>query len=188
MLLIWLALLLTVPFDLAALSADTTPSSPYVDPPSQRRLFKSSTSNLARQVILLSIPLLYRPGKEGAHAAFVLARVYSREDAADGLAGFLDWAECELQEGDREGEANLVASIFEFLAILPTLIKPERLDVLHAFTNDTLLPLLQGSRTASTSGLIRKLAFKATGRCWIAKVGASRSESSAQFCAPAGHR
>lgn len=176
-LLLWLALLLTVPFDLSALSADTTPSSPYVDAPSQRRLFASPTSNLARQVVLLSVPLLYRPGKEGAHAAFVLARLYSREDAAGGLAGFLDWAGCELQEGDREGEANLIASIFEFLAKLPTLIKPERLDVLHAFTAETLLPHLQGSRTASTSGLIRKLAFKATGRWWIAKIGASHSKS-----------
>lgn len=183
-LLLWLALLLTVPFDLAALSADATPSSPYVDAPSQRRLFAFPTSNLARQVVLLSIPLLYRPGKEGAHAAFVLARLYSREDAAGGLAGFLDWASCELQEGDREGEANLIASIFEFLAILPTLIKPERLDVLHAFTSDTLLPHLRGSRTASTSGLIRKLAFKATGRCWIAKIGASHGDFSLDLVDP----
>lgn len=175
-LLLWLSLLLTVPFNLEALSSAATPSSPYVDTPSRQLLFSSSSSHLAQQVVLLAVPLLYRPGKEGAYAALALARLYSREDAAAGLQGFLDWAGKELQEGEREGEANLVASIFEFLAILPTLIKPERLDTLRDFTEGTLLPHLRGTVTASTSGLIRKLAFKATGRYWMARLRASASE------------
>jgi hypothetical protein len=103
--------------------------------------------------------------------------LYSREDAAPGLPGFLDWAEQELKEGDREGEANLVASIFEFLAVLPTLIRPERLDLLGDFTDDVLLPHLRGSRTAASSGLIRKLAIKAKGRWWVARISASQGES-----------
>lgn len=172
-LLLWLALLLTVPFDLAALSDTRESSSPYIDLPAQRFLFAAPTSGLARQVILLTIPLLYRPGKEGAHAAFVLARLYSREDAADGLAGFFAWAEAELKEGEREGEANLVASIFQLLTILPTLMKAERLDALRAFRDEVLLSHLHGSRTAAASGLIRKLAFKATGRWWLAKLKAA---------------
>lgn len=171
-LLLWLALLLTVPFDLAALSSDATPSSPYVDARAQDRLFASPAPSLTRQTVLLAIPLLYRPGKEGAYAAFVLARLYSREDAASGLAGFLDWAGEEIREGEREGEANLIASLLEFLAIIPTLIKPERLGALENFTDDHLLPHLRGSRTAATSGLIRKLASKAKGRWWAAKLRA----------------
>lgn len=176
-LLLWLALLLTVPFDLAALSNTEQASSPFVDLPAQQRLFVLPTSGLVRQTILLSIPLLYRPGKEGTHAAFVLARLYSREDAAGGLAGFFDWASVELRDGDREGEANFIASVFEFLGILPTLIKVQRLDTLQRFSEEDLLPHLQGSRTAAASGLIRKLAFKATGRWWLAKLRATSSAS-----------
>jgi hypothetical protein len=170
-LLLWLALLLTVPFNLSALSSDSPTVSLSIDATAQKRLFAQPPAGLTRQVILLAIPLLYRPGKEGAYAAYVLARLFSREDAASGLPGFLDWAGAEIQEGEREGEANFIASLFEFLAVLPTLIKAERLDVLADFTDDTLLPHLRGSRTAASSGLIRKLAIKAKGRWWMAKIG-----------------
>lgn len=177
MLLLWLSLLLTVPFNLSALSSDITPVSCSVDHTAQQRLFAVPPAGLTRQVVLLSVPLLYRPGKEGAYAALVLARLYSREDAAPGLPGFLDWAGQELKEGDREGEASLVASIFEILAVLPTLIRPERMDVLEEFADEVLLPHLRGSMTAASSGLIRKLAVKAKGRWWIARLGATRCES-----------
>jgi hypothetical protein len=176
-LLLWLALLLTVPFNLSALSSDAKPISCSIDYTAQKRLFAVPPAGLTRQVVLLAAPLLFRPGKEGAYAALVLARLYSREDAAPGLPGFLDWAGQELKEGEREGEANLVASIFEFLAVLPTLIRPERLGTLEEFTDEVLLPHLRGSRTAATSGLIRKLAIKAKGRWWVARIGSKGCES-----------
>ena len=176
--LLWLALLLTVPFNLSALSSDTTPISCSIDYTAQQRLFAKPAAGLTRQVILLAVSLLFRPGKEGAYAALVLARLYSREDAAPGLPGFLDWAGQELREGEREGEANLIASVLEVLAVLPTLIRPERLDILEEFRDEVLLPHLKGSRTAATSGLIRKLAIKAKGRWWVARIGSNRCESS----------
>lgn len=121
--------------------------------------------------------MLQRSGKEGAYAALVLARVFSRTDAVQGLAGFLDWAEAELREGDREGEANLVASILELLALLPSMLpQGEHLDTLERFTMYHLLPHLRGSRTAASSGLIRKLAIKARGRWWLTRLGQGKEE------------
>lgn len=169
-LLLWLALLLTVPFDLSALSSNSPPS-PYIDIPSQRLLFSSPPSEVARNVILLAIPLLRRAGKEGAYASLVLARLFSREDTVHALPGFLAWAGEEIKDGERDGEANLVASILELLVVLPTMLKPEHLGILAEFTDETLLPHLRGSRTAANSGLIRKLAIKVKGRWWMAKLG-----------------
>ncbi|WVF65933.1 hypothetical protein IAT40_000671 [Kwoniella sp. CBS 6097] len=176
-LLLWLALLLTVPFNLAALSDDSIAVSPVtygIDQPSASLLFKVPTAELAQRVVLLSIPLLSRPGKEGAYSALVLARLYSREDAVQGLTGFFDWAGAEIRDGEREGEAHLIASIFEFLALLPSLLKTQHLPLVERFTEESLLPHLRGSRTAAGSGLIRKLAIKAKGRLWLAKVGQGR--------------
>ena len=77
----------------------------------------------------------------------------------------------ELEEGDRENEAHFVSALFEFLAILPGLLAPEHLGRLEWFTTDVLLPHLRGSRTTASSGLVRKLAVKARGRWWVAKLG-----------------
>jgi hypothetical protein len=120
--------------------------------------------------VLLALQLLHRPGKEGAYAALVLARIYSRTDAVVGLSGFLDWAAEELHEGEREGEANFVASLLELLALLPGMLPPKYLGEVHAFTEERLLPHLRGGRTAASSGLVRKLAVKARGRWWIARL------------------
>ncbi|KAK8845579.1 hypothetical protein IAR55_006295 [Kwoniella newhampshirensis] len=172
-LLLWLALLLTVPFDLSALSSSEPISTVIygIDLPSSSLLFSSPSTELAQRVVLLSIPLLHRPGKDGAYSALVLARLFSREDAVHGLQGFFDWARAEITEGEREAEASLVASIFEMLASLPSLLKSKHLSLLENFMNDMLLPHLRGSRTAAGSGLIRKLAVKAKGRIWLAKIG-----------------
>ncbi|WWC99224.1 hypothetical protein V866_006120 [Kwoniella sp. B9012] len=179
-LLLWLALLLTVPFNLTALSSSSSavpPSTMYgIDLPSSLILFSTKISPLAQQVILLSIPLLSRPGLEGAYSALVLARLYSREDAVQGLPAFLEWASKEIQEGERELEAHFVSSLLEFMALLPTLLKPNHLPALEGFMEDHLLPHLQGSRTAAGSGLIRKLAIKAKGRLWLAKIRKSMSD------------
>lgn len=78
-------------------------------------------------------------------------------------------------ETEREGEANLVASVLEFMAVLPTMLSPTHLDVLSRFMDEVLLPHLRGSRTA-TSGLIRKLAVKAKGRWWIARMGSGHRD------------
>ncbi|OCF31205.1 cofactor D [Kwoniella heveanensis BCC8398] len=176
-LLLWLALLLTVPFNLTALSDNSIRVSSVaygIDRPSASLLFKTPSAELAQRVILLSIPLLSRPGKEGAYSALVLARLYSREDAVQGLAGFLDWAVAEIRDGEREGEAHLAASVFEFLALLPSLLKTQHLPLVEHFMEENLLPHLRGSTTAAGSGLIRKLAIKAKGRLWLAKVGRGR--------------
>lgn len=175
-LLLWLALLLTVPFSLSALtSPQPVDLRQYsVDPPAAARLFCAPTSDLTKRVILLAIPLLHRSGKEGAYAALVLARIFSRTDAVQGLAGFLDWAGAEISEGDREGEANIVASILELLALLPSMLPLGYLDTLQRFTDDVLLPHLRGGRTAASSGLIRKLVMKARGRWWLTKLGQAR--------------
>ncbi|WWC85834.1 uncharacterized protein L201_000701 [Kwoniella dendrophila CBS 6074] len=172
--LLWLALLLTVPFNLTALSSSSSPLSSTlygIDLPSADILFRAPLAVLAQQVVLLSLPLLTRPGKEGAYSALVLARLYSREDTVQGLSGFFEWASHELSEGEKEGEAFLVASLLEFLALLPSMLKPKHVPLLEEFMEDKLLPHLRGSRTASGSGLIRKLAIKAKGRLWLAKLG-----------------
>jgi hypothetical protein len=169
-LLLWLALLLTVPFNLTALSPET-PVNPPIDDPSLRALFTRPISELGRQVVILTLPLLHRPGKEGAYAALVLAKLYSRPDSVQAIPGFFAWARLELEEGERETEANLVASLFEFLAVLPSLLPPGHLPLLEDFTGSHLLPHLRGSRTAAGSGLIRKLAVKAKGRWWLARLG-----------------
>ncbi|OCF59625.1 cofactor D [Kwoniella mangroviensis CBS 10435] len=173
-LLLWLALLLTVPFNLTALSSFSSPvpsSTMYgIDLPSSLILFSTNISPLAQQVILLSIPLLSRPGLEGAYSALVLARLYSREDTVQALPGFLEWASKEIQAGERELEAHFISSLLEFMALLPSLLEPDYLPALEGFLEDHLLPHLQGSRTAAGSGLIRKLAVKAKGRLWLAKI------------------
>ncbi|GFZ52002.1 hypothetical protein JCM24511_09773 [Saitozyma sp. JCM 24511] len=171
-LLLWLALLLTVPFSLSALGAPSPlpPAAFQIDLPSYRRLFPTELAPLGERVVLLALQLLHRPGKEGAYAALVLARIYSRTDAVVGLSGFLDWAGDELHEGEREGEANFVASLLELLALLPGMLPPKYLGEIHTFTEERLLPHLRGGRTAASSGLVRKLAVKARGRWWIARL------------------
>lgn len=165
-LLLWLALLLTVPFSLSALSGE--PRATGLDVPSHARLFSAPTSDLAARVILLVLPLLRRPGREGEYAALVLARLFARDDAVQGLPGFLDWAGTELADGEREREANLVTSLLSFLAVLPAMIDASHLPTLASFYNDILIPHLAGGATAASSGQIRKLAVKARGRWWLA--------------------
>ncbi|WVR03591.1 hypothetical protein IAU60_000583 [Kwoniella sp. DSM 27419] len=185
-LLLWLALLLTMPFNLAALSGTLPPSSSTqfgIDQPSAALLFNVPMSDLAQRVALLAIPLLPRPGKEGAFSALVLARLYSREDAVQGLQGFFDWANAEVSDGEREGESHLIASIFELLALLPPMLKATHLSPLESYMEERLLPHLRGSMTAAGSGLIRKLAIKAKGRLWLAKAGkgwASQNDDEAE--------
>ncbi|KIR54961.1 cofactor D [Cryptococcus gattii Ru294] len=173
-LLLWLALLLTVPFNLSALSNsdDFVSSIPYgIDLPSSELLFPTATSELAQKVTFLTVPLLHRPGREGAYAALVLARLLSREDAVQGLRGFFAWATSEIEDGDRESESHLIASLFTLLALLPSLLKSSHLPMVEGFLGEKLLPHLRGSRTAAESGLIRKLAIKAKGRLWVSKLG-----------------
>lgn len=168
-LLLWLALLLTVPFSLAALSDEATPTG--LDVRTHDRLFAAPTADLAVRVTILAVPLLHRPGREGEYAALVLARLLARDDAVQGLPGFLDWAAAELREGEREREASLVASLLAFLAFLPAMIAPSQLPLLADFFDQQLIPHLAGGQTAASSGLVRKLAVKARGRWWLARLG-----------------
>lgn len=178
-------MLLTVPFNLAALSSDHE-ISPRISNRSFDALFARPTSELAARVVLLALPLLHRPGNEGRYAALVLARLYSRSDVVGSLPGFLAWAKTELDEGDRDTEANFVASLFELLAVLPGLLAAEHLVTLETFIQGDLLPHLRGSRTAAGSGLVRKLAVKARGRWWIARLGHGHTQSES-FCRPLLH-
>lgn len=175
-LLLWLALLLTVPFSLAALLSDTVATG--LDVPTHERLFATPTSDLAARVIVLALALLQRPGREGEYAALVLARLLARDDAVQGLPGFLSWAAAELREGEREREASLVASLFSFLAVLPAMIDPSHLPILGEFYNAELIPHLAGGATAASSGLVRKLAVKARGRWWLARLGRGMRDAS----------
>jgi hypothetical protein len=133
-------------------------------------LFAVPLAPLAERIVLLSLPFLHRPGKEGAYAALVLARIFSRSDVVQGLPGFLDWAGYELDEGEREGEANFVAGVLELLALFPSLLAPDHLGVIHGFMEERMLTHLRGSRTAASSGLVRKLVVKARGRWWVARL------------------
>lgn len=169
-LLLWLALLLTVPFSLSALSTDDIATN--LDIPTHERLFSVPIPPLAVRVTLLALPLLSNPGKDGEYGALILARLFAREDALAGLPGFLRWAAAALEEGEREQEANLVASLFSFLAVLPGMAPQKELPILRTFFEDSLIPHLAGSTTSATSGLIRKLATKANGRWWVASLGA----------------
>ncbi|ORX34799.1 armadillo-type protein [Kockovaella imperatae] len=168
--LLWLSLLLTVPFDLSALgeSSAPLPGATQVDLSAFKVLFSNTVSDTARDITLLTLPLLHRPGKEGSYAALALARLFARSDGVIGLSGFLSWAGKELEEGERESEANFVASLLEFLAVLPASVPHQHLTDIQLFTDSILLPHLRGSRTAASSGLVRKLAVKAKGRWWLA--------------------
>ena len=170
-LLLWLALLLTVPFDLSALSSTTSTTAFHIDRPAREKLFIIPSSDLASRITVLALPFLHRQGKEGAYVGLALARLFSRPDAVPSLPGFLDWAGTEIVESEREGEANLVASFLEFMAAIATMIAPDHLDVLRRFLDEMLLPHLRGSRTAASSALVRKLAIKAQGRWWVARMG-----------------
>lgn len=174
-LLLWLALLLTVPFSLAALSDEPKPTG--LDVRTHERLFAVPMADLAVRVTLLAVPLLHRPGREGEYAALVLARLLARDDAVQGLQGFFDWAAAELQEGEREREASLVASLLAFLAFLPAMIAPAHLRSLAHFLEDQLIPHLAGGQTSASSGLIRKLAIKARGRWWLSRLGRGYRDS-----------
>ena len=170
-LLLWLGLLLTVPFDLAALDDDDAKGDqPSLDATARNLLFSSSASSTARQIISILLPLLHMPGKEGSYAALALARLLSRSDGATELDGLFEWASRELSEGEREGEANFVASLLQFLAVLPGLLPHDHSYKLGKFTDKVLFPHLRGGRTTAGSGLIRKLAVKAKGRWWIAEL------------------
>jgi hypothetical protein len=168
---LWLALLLTVPFSLSALS--NISNKVKLDTTHARLDFPPTTPSLTQQVAYLAIPLMSRPGKDGSYAALVLARLYSRPDTMILLPAFFDWAEVELREGDRDGEANFVAGLLELLALLPGMIAVEYLDSLKEF-RIKLVDHLKGSRTSVSSGLIRKLAVKASGRWWMAKLAGSQ--------------
>jgi hypothetical protein len=172
-LLLWLALLLTVPFSLAALSPEQTLSPSSLDPASTSLLFPEVVPILTSQVCLIAIPLLHRPGNEGSHAALVLARLYSRPDTAASIPDFFKWAERELEEGDRENEANFVAGLFEMLSLLPAMIAAEYLHDIREFGKQ-LVEHLRGGRTSASSGLVRKLAVKAGGRWWVGKLSGNR--------------
>lgn len=172
-LLLWLAMLLTAPFSLSALGdpAPLPTSALAIDMSGMTRLFSVPLSRTAERWVLVAIPLMRSSGKEGQYAGLVLARIYSRTDASVGLPGFLDWLGAELAEGERESEANFVASVLSMMAVLPGLVTASSLDLLRLFMEDILVPHLRGGRTAATSGLIRKLAIKARGRWWLAKLG-----------------
>ncbi|WVQ76181.1 hypothetical protein IAR50_005840 [Cryptococcus sp. DSM 104548] len=172
-LLLWFALLLTVPFNLSALSDGDGPvdSKPYgLDLSSATTLFTSRTSDLAQRVTLIAVPLLHKPGREGAYAALLLARLFSRTDGVQGLEGFFAYALRELQESDREEEVHLVSSLFHLLALLPSMLPQGHLDQVEAFLTQ-MFDHLRGGRTVVESGLVRKLAVKAKGRLWVTKIG-----------------
>ncbi|TYJ51709.1 hypothetical protein B9479_007714 [Cryptococcus floricola] len=177
-LLLWFALLLTVPFNLSALSDGDDPvdSKPYgLDLSSATILFTSRTSDLAQRVTLIAAPLLHKPGREGAYAALLLARLFSRTDGVQGLRGFFAYALRELQESDREEEVHLVSSLFHLIALLPSMLPQGHLEQAETFLAQ-MFDHLRGGRTVVESGLVRKLAVKAKGRLWVTKIGRKREE------------
>lgn len=178
---LWLTLLLTIPFPLSSLgqSAHQPTYLTGLDSVSRERLFpetKPTLALLAQQIILLAIPLLRLSGNEGSYAALLLARLFSRSDAVDHLEAFLNWAGKELEEGDRDRESNFVANLLHLLANAPPIIPRQYLEILRTFMDDQLLPHLRGSWTAKGSGLIRKMAIKARGRWWVTQLGKGLGE------------
>lgn len=174
-LLIWLSLVLTVPFSLAAFATQGPPApSPAIDLASRRTLFphELGISTTAQKVTMLAIPLLSRPGKESSLAALVLARLFSRPDSSVGLEPFFAYAQSELDSSsDNDAEPTFVIALLNLLALLPALLAKDRLIVVRRFLENQMIPYLKGSRMAMGSGLIRKLAVKAGGRWWVARLG-----------------
>lgn len=184
LLLLWLFLLLTVPFPLASFdpappaSSPSSPVSEYdissnLSPLTPRYSPTSAPSSLAltaRRVLRLALPLLFKAGIEGEYAALLLARLMARSDViTSGLDGFLDWVSRVIQE---DAHVVFLTNILAFLALLPGLATPDSLETIRRFYLSELLPVLQ-DEVSSTSGLLRKMAVKAEGRWWIARLGGS---------------
>ena len=166
-LLLWLQLLLTIPFPLTAFSASQLPKT------APSRLFPTDFPPLAQTIATCMLPLLHQPGKEGTYAALILARLYARSDAARGLEPFFEYLGSDIEDGERENETHLVASTLQLLAFLPPLLAVDHLTPLARFMDEMLLPHLRGSQTVRGSGLIRKMAIKAKGRWWLRQLEGS---------------
>lgn len=104
-LLLWLSLLMTIPFNLSAF--DTQAPSTSIS-----ALISIPNMTTADQVRGICQPLLYKPSKEGEYAALTLARLFARPDCLKNLGGFLNWVEEELQshEGDDAGLTAIFVS------------------------------------------------------------------------------
>lgn len=194
-LLLWLSLMMTVPFNLAAFDG------------SPEMIMPGKLSQTAEQVKEICYPLLYKPSKEGEYAALVLAKLFTRPDCIQGLSPFLEWVHAELDGKSQEfdsleaifvssvvptlcrhyaaanhkvpGGGTQLTNVLRFMATTPTLFSvdhlSEQLDVLYTFQQSTLRPyLMDESRIASESSLLRKMSVKAEGRWWKVKLGSNR--------------
>jgi hypothetical protein len=101
-LLLWLSLLMTVPFGLSAFDKISSGATSV------------NFSQTAVRVEILCRPLLYKPSKEGEYAALTLAKLYARPDCMAGLNPCLEWVRGELDKKDDQHdglEAIFVSSI-----------------------------------------------------------------------------
>jgi hypothetical protein len=109
-LLTWLSLLLTVPFNLSAFDEPCTPSLLSTSS-NARTSFNTrapfptdSTGSTIHRLLSILIPLLDSPSSEGAGAAAGLARLFARGDGVGLMNGFLEWVkkEVDVVDGDKE--------------------------------------------------------------------------------------
>lgn len=127
LLLLWLSLLLTVPFPLK--SFDPASHSDMVSPsissilPHTASAFPdtasaiASLSRTAHGALRVSIPLLFASGKEGEYAALILARLMGRRDVADALEPVLAWIGREAQDG-QERQAIFVSGHRQVISLI----------------------------------------------------------------------
>ncbi len=109
-LLTWLSLLLTVPFNLSAFDEPLATAQVRRALPSHltvpREPFpKLASGSTIHRLLHLLIPLLDSPSSEGSTAALVLARLFARGDGVDMLEEFFNWVGREVDgiEGRENG-------------------------------------------------------------------------------------
>jgi hypothetical protein len=99
-LLLWLSLLMTVPFGLSAFDEAGSGQA------------TGGLSQTARRVETLCRPLLYKPSKEGEYAALTLAKLYARPDCITGLEPYLVWTrnDLDVRQDQFDGTAAIYVS------------------------------------------------------------------------------
>eukprot|EP00854_Cymbomonas_tetramitiformis_P010531 gene10531-12462_t len=157
-LLLWLSILVLIPFDLA--TVDTSLAAP-----AEGR--REDTATLVERIVQVSQDFLSDPGKVRDMAAVVLSKLLTRPDMGALLHTFLDWA-FEVLASDKQdmesvfrlpGAALSVASIF----------KQGGRDILLPVAERTLdaACALAASPSAERNGLVRKLAVRLISRCGL---------------------
>ncbi|KAF6263485.1 armadillo-type protein [Scenedesmus sp. NREL 46B-D3] len=158
-LLLWLSILVLIPFDLVILDSEVTCAS-------SRAAAQLAYTPLAGRIMRLCQAYLQHPGAVREMAALLLARLLTRPDMAAALADFLQWQQQALAAAAGPAAVFLLPGVLQTLALVFKFGRREQLLPLAPQLWQQVAGLLgDGSGSSSSSGLgsnalARKLAVK----------------------------